>query len=577
MERTEPTLVPEWLRCPGNVAGGGASVHHSDASSFVHSSQNRSFRSNSDKDSHRFLDRSSSSNSRRSSNTNGSAKHPYSSFTRSHRDKIRDREKEKSLSEDIWDHDTSDPLTSILTSVDERSSLRRSQSMISRKPAELLSRRGEDSKNGVSNPKSSNGVLSGVSNLRGIQKATFEKDFPSLGTEEKQSVNGIRRILSPGFGSAVQSLPIGNSGFLGGGEKWTSALAEVPDIITNNSMGHPPIQQIISTNLTPASGASNTAGLNMAEALSQPPARVRATPLLPDKSQRLEELAIKQSRQLIPMTPSMPKPLVPSSADKSKQPKTAVRTNETISVSRSVQPQPHSSNLSNQSRAGQVRSDSSSASHVGKFLVLKPGRENGATTGIKDASSPTGDSNSRVSNGQHAMAPSTPTASRSPKNSMISSLENKAAALSLGSRNNVDKKLSQSLARSRSEFFKLMRRKTSPNGITNLSESNLIVSSPTDLTSGETTFKEGHALISSRAMENGSQVICNGDGHDIPEKIKSSDDDGESKLYDDGAIYPDEEEAAFLRSLGWEENGGEDEGLTEEEINAFYQEVRVWA
>lgn len=31
---------------------------------------------------------------------------------------------------------------------------------------------------------------------------------------------------------------------------------------------------------------------------------------LPDKSQRLEELAIKQSRQLIPMTSSMPKPLV---------------------------------------------------------------------------------------------------------------------------------------------------------------------------------------------------------------------------------------------------------------------------
>lgn len=31
---------------------------------------------------------------------------------------------------------------------------------------------------------------------------------------------------------------------------------------------------------------------------------------IPDKSQRFEELAIKQSRQLIPVTPSMPKPLV---------------------------------------------------------------------------------------------------------------------------------------------------------------------------------------------------------------------------------------------------------------------------
>lgn len=31
---------------------------------------------------------------------------------------------------------------------------------------------------------------------------------------------------------------------------------------------------------------------------------------VPDRTQRLEELAIKQSRQLIPMTPSMPKALV---------------------------------------------------------------------------------------------------------------------------------------------------------------------------------------------------------------------------------------------------------------------------
>jgi hypothetical protein len=39
----------------------------------------------------------------------------------------------------------------------------------------------------------------------------------------------------------------------------------------------------------------------------------------------------------------------------------------------------------------------------------------------------------------------------------------------------------------------------------------------------------------------------------------------------------DEEEVAFLRSLGWEEDSGEDEGLTEEEINAFYQEVSIYS
>ena len=38
------------------------------------------------------------------------------------------------------------------------------------------------------------------------------------------------------------------------------------------------------------------------------------------------------------------------------------------------------------------------------------------------------------------------------------------------------------------------------------------------------------------------------------------------------SICLDEEEAAFLRFLEWEESAGNDGGLTEEEINAFYQE-----
>jgi hypothetical protein len=37
-------------------------------------------------------------------------------------------------------------------------------------------------------------------------------------------------------------------------------------------------------------------------------------------------------------------------------------------------------------------------------------------------------------------------------------------------------------------------------------------------------------------------------------------------------LYLDEEETVLLRSLGWEENAGEDEGLTEEEISGFYKE-----
>lgn len=243
----------------------------SDISSSAHSTRNRSFRSNNEKESSRFLQRSSSSNSRRSSSSNGSAKHPYSSFSRSHWDRNRDREKEKSIAEDIWEHDSSDPLASILTSRVERSALRRSQSLVSRKTGEPSPRRVENK------PISGNGVLSRGSNLNVIQKSVFEKDFPSLGTEDKQGAAGIRRVSSPGLSSAVQSLPVGSSGFLGG-EKWTSALAEVPATVANNGTGHSPLQHNISTFPNSSSGVSSTAGLNMAEALSQPAARVHANP-----------------------------------------------------------------------------------------------------------------------------------------------------------------------------------------------------------------------------------------------------------------------------------------------------------
>ncbi|KAK4433667.1 hypothetical protein Salat_0529400 [Sesamum alatum] len=569
MERTEHALVPEWLKCTGNVAGGGTSAHHSDISSFMHSTRSRSIRSNSEKDIPRFLDRNSSSDSRRNSSSNGSSKHPYSNFTRSHRDRNHDREKEKSLSEDIWDHRTSDPFVSIATSRIERSASRRSQSFVSRKTGEVSPRWVEDSRNSISSQSGSNGVLSGGSSSSGIQKSVFEKDFPSLGNEEKLDMTGIKRVLSPGLTSSVQSLPIGKSVSLGG-EKWTSALVEVPAILADDGMGHSYFQQNVARFPTSASGASCTAGLNMAEALSQPLPQVRTTPKIPDKSQRLEELAIKQSKQLIPMTPSMPKPLGPGSGDKSKQPRTAVRTGEIIVASKGVQPPSHSPHLSGQSHIGQVRSDSPSSSHKGKFLVLKPGRENGVTIVTKDAPISTGDANCRALNGQLPMA-SSKTASMSLNNSMVPALGNKVAALSLNSRSSLDKRPSQSLAQSRSEFFKLMRRKTTHNATTSHSDSSSAVSSPSAQTSGE-IYKEVHTPICPRNLENGTQVICNGNGHNIPEESQRSSDVGDNNSFVNGAIYPDEEEAAFLRSLGWEENGGEDEGLTEEEINAFYQE-----
>lgn len=244
---------------------------------------------------------------------------------------------------------------------------------------------------------------------------------------------------------------------------------------------------------------------------------------------------------------------------------------------KAVHSQPHSSHSANQSRAGQTRSDSASNPHVGKFLVLKPGRES-ISVGAKDVCCATGNVNGKVAkDSQLAMASCTATASLSASNSMVSVLENKSAALSLGSRSSVDKKPSQSMAQSRSEFFNLMRRKTSVRAPAIHSNSSLDILSPSAEISVE-NCKEGHAAATPCVLENGNQMVYNGDGYDITEKTGRHGcllDVGDSSLSCHGSIYPDEEEAAFLRSLGWEENGGEDEGLTEEEINAFYQEVSV--
>ncbi|GAB4836247.1 hypothetical protein Ancab_001162 [Ancistrocladus abbreviatus] len=60
-----------------------------------------------------------------------------------------------------------------------------------------------------------------------------------------------------------------------------------------------------------SSGAVNTAaGLNMAEALVQAPLRSQTVPQPLVPTQRIEELAVLQSKRLIPITPSMPPSLV---------------------------------------------------------------------------------------------------------------------------------------------------------------------------------------------------------------------------------------------------------------------------
>lgn len=227
-------------------------------------------------------ERTTSSYFRRSSSSNSSGNfRSYNGFGRNQRD--RDREK------DIYDpHDQenlvlggrrhrnfSDPLGDTSLSKFERDGLRRSQSMISGKRGEAWPKK-VAADPGSSSVRILNGLLTKGSPVAGVRKATFEKDFPSLGVDERAVNSEIGRVPSPGLSTAIQSLPIATSASLGG-EKWTSALAEVPMLVGSN--GTASLSVLHATSSSSASVAlGSTTSLNMAEAVAQGPSRAQNTP-----------------------------------------------------------------------------------------------------------------------------------------------------------------------------------------------------------------------------------------------------------------------------------------------------------
>lgn len=587
MERSEPTLVPEWLKGTGNATGGGATTHlfassssssHSDEVGLALPMRNRSSLNFVDFDispSSALLDRTSSSYFRRSSSSNGTMGHDkdisfhsrsYSSFGRSNRDRdykdILDfRDKDRSVFGDQRDRVFSD--ADVFTSRVDKDIFRRSQSMISGKRGELRSRRVAPEAN-INNHSTPNGATGG-NKIINIHKGTFERDFPSLGAEEKQ---GVDRVASPGLSAVAQSLPMGTSAMIMG-NGWTSALAEVPVLSGSNSAGLSSIVQNTASSSVP-SATTTAAGLNMAETLAQAPARgARTAPQLSVETQRLEELAIKQSRQLIPMTPSLPKNLALNS--EKQKPKLSSRS-EMSMVSKSGQQQLLSpQSVNHPLRGGMVRSDVAKPSNGGKLLVLKTGRENGTSHAMKDTSSPT--TAGRTASNPFALA--TPSVGVTPKaqsNPKLIVAERKTSSM--------EKKPINPQAQSRNDFFNLMRKKTLANNSSAAQDPVPSTSATVLEKSGEMTNEITDAgsrpgsdnYASDRPNQNddhGAAVASNGDASADSQRLPN---DGVKHSCSDASLYPNEEEAAFLKSLGWEEDAGEEEGLTQEEINAFYQE-----
>lgn len=198
----------------------------------------------------------------------------YSSFNRNRRDRDWDKDiseirgKEKAVNRP---HDYSDPLGNIFPGRFEKNGLRRSHSSISGKQGESWPRKVASDLTLVNKSIQKNcGSL-----LSGNVKTPFERDFPSLRTDEKQVDNDLGQGPSSGLSSAIQSLPTGNSAVIGG-DGWTSALAEVPVIVSSSGNGTsiaPPVQPVSVSATTGMTGSRN-----MAETLAHGPPRTQTPP-----------------------------------------------------------------------------------------------------------------------------------------------------------------------------------------------------------------------------------------------------------------------------------------------------------
>ncbi|KAG2705235.1 hypothetical protein I3760_05G043500 [Carya illinoinensis] len=567
MDRSEPALVPEWLKSSANVTGGGGTNHqfsssalHSDDHAISKHARNVSSMSGCDHDpGHLFASDQATSFNFHGSPSGNSSVHTrsYSSYGRSYRNRdgediVGYRDQDKLVLGDHRQHDYSDPPDSILPNRFEKDMLQCSQSMITEKHGDTWPRKVAGySNNAKSKHRSTDGLLRVSSVVSSSIKSAFERDFPSLVAEERQSGSEMGRISSSSLNTVIQSLPIGNLSVTGC-DGWKSALVEVPVIAGSNCTGAVLAQQTIHESSASLSPSAET-GLNMAETLAQ------GTPRTPSQlsfgTQRLEELAVKQSRQLIPMTPSTPKALLSSPSEKSK-PK--IGQQHTFS-SHTVNKTP---------RGGYAKSDVTKIP-VGNLRVLNPSRElKGISATSKDSLSPTVNSPFGLTPSAAASAPS-----RNLRNNLSpTSVECRPTA----SRTTVDKKtLSQ--AQSRNDFFKnLSRKNSSANHSSVIPDPCPAVSIPENSdklvteasTADRVTLWSRDALLSDTSKSWG-QTTPNGGDCDVSQKCL-----GNAEEYSRPSmnLHPDEEEAAFLRSLGWEENAGEDEGLTEEEISAFYME-----
>lgn len=215
-------------------------------------------------------------------------------------------------------------------------------------------------------------------------------------------------------------------------------------------------------------------------------------------------------------------------------------------------------------RAGPVKTDASKTTNAGKLLVLKPARErNGVPSAVKDSLSPL------------APAVATPLAvsstSRGPANNPVSPSAERKHGLTV-----LEKKPTPQ-SQSRNDFFNLVRRKSMPNSSVpeagraasalTLDEPGELEVAPAPVTPEGRDVPLLDSLDVCPPTDNKIDLTCNDDALHREEYVKNG------KIHSRSLpLFTEEEEAAFLHKLGWQENA--DEGaLTEEEISAFFRDL----
>ncbi|KAK7363223.1 hypothetical protein VNO77_05356 [Canavalia gladiata] len=399
----------------------------------------------------------------------------------------------------------------------------------------------------VSNPKrnymKSDDLVTGVADV--VHKSVLDEEFPLLGAEDKHDSSELRRVLSSSSSTATSphNLLPGTS-VMTVSNGLTSAPQDIPVVVGSSSMAMMMRQHNVSTSTS--SIALGTMSLSMAETLAQGSPRSNSPPQLSASAQKLEELALKQSRLLIPMTPTTPRSLVKTGQQQ-----------HPFSYSRRPSHSLHGAHLNSD-----IQKINSGNSHN----VIASRELNGVPSVAKDNLSP----NSRVvlnPPGATTTSTSTSASSRGSSNNSTPS-----AWITLEKRSTFP-------TQSRNDFFKNLSRKNSlkkpcsdvfPIGMScTLEKSEASTRTVTSCPMLKSRDTPSVGTFSVNLLTDCSSIITENDNAaSEPLKLSSN---GDQQHSTNLVPYQDDKEIAFLRSLGWEESAGDDEGLTEEEIRDFYE------